>query len=109
MKLYAIIFAAASVVFLSVSGMIYYRYTKERDKKGAALSVLFLVFMIGASVFSKYLFVYKPLLILHAVLLVFGWIELFRYVFAKKANFYFLFSPLGTILLFFAIGLFFSD
>ncbi len=109
MKLYLLFFGVALVVFLAVLGMIYYRYTKEKDKKGALFSIFFLVFLIGVTLFGKYLLIYKPLFVLHMILLVFGWIELFRYVFTKRANFYLLFSPFGTIVLFFVIGLIFAD
>ncbi len=109
MKLYMLLFVAALIIFFSVLGMIYYRYKKEKDVKAALLSVLFLVFLIGAALFGKYLLIYKPLFILHLIMLIFGWIEFFKYVFTKKTNFYLLFSPFYTIALFFVIGLIFAD
>ena len=100
----SIIFGA----FLAVLGVIYYQYRKDKDLKEAIFSFLLIAVVIGFSIFSRYTLVYKPLFVLHILLVLFSWIEVFRYIFTKKSNFWVIFSPLFSISLFFLIGYFFS-
>ncbi len=100
----AIVFGA----FLAIAGVIYYRYRKDGDLKEALFCVGLVVIAVSFSLFGRYLYIYKPLFIAHMILLLFSWVEVFRFIFFKKIRLWLVFSPLVTVALFFIIGYFFS-
>jgi hypothetical protein len=94
--------------FLAVFGVVYYQYKKDKDIKEALLTLFFIAVVTGFSLFGRYTLVYKPLFVLHVLLVLFSWIEIFRSVFTKKRNLWIIFSPVFSVGLFFLIGYLFS-
>lgn len=78
----------------------------EGDPKKAALDVALLLFLVGATLFGRYLRIYMPLLLLHIVLLIVAWIGYYLYLFGGRRRLWVIFSPLLSIALFFALGYF---
>ena len=78
----------------------------EGDRKKAAIDVGLLLFLIGVTLFSRYLRIYLPLLVVHLLLLIIAWGSYYRYLFGKKLVLWGIFSPIVSIALFFLFGLF---
>jgi hypothetical protein len=76
----------------------------EGDRKKALLDIVLLLFLLGATLFSKYLRVYMPLLVAHVVLLLLAWGSYYLYLFGRKKLHWLIFAPLLSIALFFLLG-----
>ncbi len=95
--------------FFAILGVVYFQYQKSKNLKEALISIFLIFITISFSLFSVYIYVYKPIFIFHVIFTVFSWIEVFRYIFGKKIRVWILLSPAFTIGLFFLIGYFFSE
>lgn len=88
--------------------LIYKNYQSKRDFYSLLRYIIFLVFIITATLFSRYLLVNYFLLILHILALAAAWINLFALLINKTKKIFLIFLPLLTIGLFFISGFFVS-
>ncbi len=100
--------AVVAAVFLAVLGVVYFQYRRDKNLKEALFSIVLISICMGFSLFSVYIYVYKPLFVFHVVFTIFSWMEIFKYIFSKKIRFWIFLSPLITISLFFIAGYFFA-
>ena len=77
----------------------------EGDRKKALLDIVLLLFLLSATLFSKYLRIYLPLLAAHILFLLIAWGSYYLYLFGRKKRLWLIFSPIVTIALFFLFGL----
>ncbi|WP_281950659.1 hypothetical protein [Nitrosophilus kaiyonis] len=91
-----------ALVFLITFYKIYKDF--EGDKKKFFLDIFMLIFLVFATIFSKYEWIYFPLFLTHIILLLFSWIYYYLYLFKKVDKIFYVFLPIITILAFFILG-----
>ncbi len=101
------LFAGLSLLLIAVLSIRAYRIDKDATTLvvGLALTAA-AAFYTG---FTRTMLVYKPIMVLHIALTLYCWYGVFLYLLKRKIDFYALFSPLGTIALFFLVAFYFKE
>ncbi len=59
--------------------------------------------------FTRTMIVYKPIMVLHIALTLYCWYGAFLYLLKRRLDPFAMFSPLGTVLLFFMVAYYFKE
>ncbi|MCF6201183.1 MAG: hypothetical protein L3J42_03510 [Hydrogenimonas sp.] len=104
-----VIYLAAALFLLLLAVLLARAYRADRRVSTLLIGSA----LIGAAFFYTYftrtMLVYKPILVLHIALTLYCWYGVFLYLLKRKLNRYAILSPLGSILLFFAVAYYFKE
>jgi len=95
-----------SIIIIGSGFFIYKEYKDSKNLQWTIKAIFFLIILGGSTIFSRYLVIYAPLLLLHILALLIGWGFFFGYLFKKTNLIWPIFLPLLTILIFFITGFF---
>ncbi|WP_187648211.1 hypothetical protein [Nitrosophilus labii] len=98
-----------SIIILTALFFIYKKFTFDKDIQSALKKMFLLTILTGSTIFSRYLVIYTPLLLLHILALMIGWGFLFALLLNKTKKTWPILLPLVTITLFFISGFFVAE
>jgi len=93
------------LAILATIGIIFFKYSREKDIKKLLLSLATLGIIISLAVVGNLTRPVIPIYIAHMILVILAWGGLITYVFKKKYYWWLIFAPVVTIGLFLLLEL----
>jgi len=94
-----------SIIIIFSLYKIFINYNIYKNKKETILEIALLLYLIWATIFSKFMFIYFPILLLHFLSLLIAWGIFFTYLYKKTKTIWPLLLPLISIIIFFISGI----
>ena len=105
MKLYLLL----ALLLLAVLAGIWLKYRKTHDTHQLLKYAAAIAAVLFFSYAGRYIFIHKPVFIVHLALLLLSWMGLFFYLFKDRLILWWLLAPLATTLFFIVEAIFFRE